>query len=301
MSNTLAFYTLDVFTDTAFEGNPLAVVMDADGLSTPQMQRMASEFNLSETVFVCRARTMGADATARIFTPAYEMPFAGHPTVGTACLMAELGLVKGDTLVLDEQVGPVIVTLRSEAARPLFAQLTAAQAPEQRAWSGEPAVLAAVLGLSADDLGYGNERPREASCGAAFLLVPLRQPELLAGIVFDTARANALLKGGWSHGLYLYARGYDGSLRARMFAPGAGVPEDPATGSAAAALAGVLALDAAAAGEQGELAWTILQGVEMGRPSVLMAAATVSAGGVTAVRVGGHAVRVSEGRIRIPQ
>lgn len=297
---TLPFHTLDVFTDTPFAGNPLAVVLDADGLSTPQMQRIASEFNLSETVFLCAPRTSGANATARIFTPAYEMPFAGHPTVGTACLMAELGLVKGDALVLDEQVGPVAIVLRREAGRPLFAQLTAAVAPEQRAWTGDVAALAAVLGLAAGDLGANGEVPREASCGAAFLLVPLRQPELLAGISFDVARANALLQGAWSHGIYLYARGYDGTLRTRMFAPGAGVPEDPATGSAAAALAGVLALDAASRGETGGLRWTIYQGVEMGRPSVLEASATVVAGVVTAVRVGGHAVRVSEGRIRIP-
>lgn len=301
MSNTLAFHTLDVFTDKAFAGNPLAVVLDADSLSTVDMQRIASEFNLSETVFVCRPRSAGADATARIFTPAYEMPFAGHPTVGTACLLAELGRVGGDSLVLDEQVGPVAVALRRETGRPLYAELTAAQPPEQRAWLGDRAALAAVLGLSADDLGHGREPPREASCGAAFLLVPLRQPELLAGIVFDTAKANTLLQGGWSHGLYLYANGYDGTLRTRMFAPGAGVPEDPATGSAAAALAGVLALDAAAAGQQGELAWTIHQGVEMGRPSLLQASASIADGKVSAVRVGGHAVRVSEGRIRIPQ
>jgi trans-2,3-dihydro-3-hydroxyanthranilate isomerase len=245
---SLAFHTLDVFTDTPYAGNPLAVVLDADGLSTVQMQRIASEFNLSETVFLCAPRTSGADATARIFTPAYEMPFAGHPTVGAACLMALLGRVQSESLLLDEQVGPVPVTLRREAGRPLFAELTAAQPPELRPWRGEVSALAAALGLEADNLGGPDAVPREASCGAAFLLVPLRQPELLAAIAFDAAKGNALLAGQWSHGLYCYVRGYEGEWRTRMFAPAAGVPEDPATGSAAAALTGALALEAAARG-----------------------------------------------------
>jgi len=297
MREMLSFHTLDVFTDSPFAGNPLAVVLDADGLSTAQMQRIASEFNLSETVFVCAPRTAGATAIARIFTPAYEMPFAGHPTVGTACLLAALGRVPGEALVLDEQVGPVPVTLRREAGKPLFAELTAAQAPECRAWAGPKAAVAEALGLDPEDIGT----PREASCGAAFLLVPLQQPELLAAIAFDTGKARALLQGAWSHGLYCHAQGYEGEWRVRMFAPGAGVPEDPATGSAAAAFAGTMALDAAARGESGTLRFSIHQGVEMGRPSLLLASANIAAGRVTAVRVGGHAVQISEGRIRVPQ
>lgn len=301
MPQTLPFYTLDVFTETLYAGNPLAVVLDADGLSAAQMQRMAAEFNLSETVFVCAPRSAGALATARIFTPAYEMPFAGHPTVGTACLLAELGIApQGEqvSFVLDEQVGPVPVTVKRQPGRAPFAQLTAAQAPELRAWPGDADALAAALGLSADDLGCQGERPRQASCGAAFVLVPLRQPELLAAIRFDSSKAQALLAGAWGHGLYLYARDYEGELRARMFAPGAGVPEDPATGSAAAALAGALALEAPA--RDGDWAWPIHQGLEMGRPSLLLTEASKRDGRVTAVRVGGHALRISEGRIRVP-
>jgi trans-2,3-dihydro-3-hydroxyanthranilate isomerase len=295
--STLAFHTLDVFTDTPYAGNPLAVVLGADGLSTAQMQRMASEFNLSETVFVCAPHSPGAHATARIFTPAYEMPFAGHPTVGTACLLADLGLAPADALVLDEQVGPVPVSLRRDNGL-WFAELTAAQAPEVRPFPHPVAAIAAALGLEESDLAYGSEFPRQASCGAAFVLVPLRQPELLASVIFDTAKANALLQGAWSHGFYLYARGYEGELRVRMFAPGAGVPEDPATGSAAAAIAGALALEAAA--PDGDWHWPIHQGVEMGRPSLIQARASKRQGRVTAVRVGGQAVRISEGRIRIP-
>lgn len=299
--STLAFHTLDVFTERAYTGNPLAVVLDADGLKDWQMQRIASEFNLSETVFVCQPRTPGALATARIFTPARELPFAGHPTVGCACLLADLGLVPAGVprLVLDEGVGPVAVELRHEAGQPWFAQLTAAVAPETRPWDGDFAELAAVLGLAPEALGSEAEVPRQASCGNPFLIVPLRQPELLAAISFDAQRGRALLAGGWAHAVYVYARGYeDGELRARMFAPDLGVAEDPATGSAAVALAGALALEAAQ--PEADLRWTIHQGVEMGRSSQLYAEASKRGGKVVAVRVGGYAVRITEGRIRVP-
>lgn len=299
--STLAFHTLDVFTERAYTGNPLAVVLDADGLKDWQMQRIASEFNLSETVFVCAPRTPGAQATARIFTPARELPFAGHPTVGSACLLADLGLVPAGAsrLVLDEGVGPVAVELRHEAGQPWFAQLTAAVAPETRPWDGDFAEIAAVLGLTPEALGSEAEVPRQASCGNPFLIVPVKQPELLAAISFDAQRARALLAGGWAHAIYVYARGYeDGELRARMFAPDLGVAEDPATGSAAVALAGALALEAAQ--PEADLRWTIHQGVEMGRPSQLYAEASKRGGKVVAVRVGGYAVRITEGRIQVP-
>jgi trans-2,3-dihydro-3-hydroxyanthranilate isomerase len=299
--STLAFHTLDVFTERAYTGNPLAVVLDADGLKDWQMQRIASEFNLSETVFVCAPRTPGALATARIFTPARELPFAGHPTVGSACLLADLGLVPAGAsrLVLDEGVGPVAVELRREAGQPWFAQLTAAVAPETRPWDGDFAEIAAVLGLEPEALGSEAEAPRQASCGNPFLVVPVQQPELLAAIRFDSQRARGLLAGGWAHAIYVYARGYeDGELRARMFAPDLGVAEDPATGSAAVALAGALALEAPQ--PEADLRWTIHQGVEMGRASQLYAEASKRGGKVVAVRVGGYAVRITEGRIRVP-
>lgn len=298
MSATLAFHTLDVFTDTAFAGNPLAVVMEADALSTAQMQRLASEFNLSETVFVLKASRIDADVRLRIFTPGIEMPFAGHPTVGTACLLAELGwlLPEAKGLVLEENVGLVPVRLVQEGAAPWFAELTAAQAPQVRAPDFDDALLPAVLGLDAAAI----KTVRLASCGAPFVLVVLHQAESLAGIEFDAAAARRLMANSWAHGIYIAAPGYEGDWRARMFAPDLGLAEDPATGAAAAAFAGAMALDAAAGGIAGELQWTIHQGVEMGRPSRLQASASVAEGAVTAVRVGGHAVRVSEGRIHIP-
>lgn len=299
-SATFAFHTLDVFTEQAYTGNPLAVVLEADALTNLQMQRIAREFALSETVFVCAPRTLGAIATARIFTPERELPFAGHPTVGTACLLAELGLAPaGDDIrfVLDEGVGPVTVEVRREAGRAYFAQLTTAVPPEVRPWDGAVEELAAVLGLSASDLASAGEVPRQASCGNPFVLVPVRQPELLPAIAFDAARAKALLADAWGHALYIYARGYEGELRARMFATDLGIHEDPATGSAAVALAGALALEAPES--DADWQWPIHQGVEMGRPSLLHAEASKRAGRVIAVRVGGHAVRVTEGRIGI--
>ncbi|MDP3858775.1 MAG: PhzF family phenazine biosynthesis protein [Stagnimonas sp.] len=299
--STLVFHTLDVFTETAYTGNPLAVVLDADALGTAQMQRIAREFALSETVFVRAPRTPGAVATARIFTPERELPFAGHPTVGTACLLAELGLAPaGDDIrfVLDEGVGPVAVEVRRAAGRASFAQLTSAVPPEVRPWDGAVEQLAAVLGLEPADLVSEGEVPRQASCGNPFVLVPVRQPELLPAIAFDSARAKSLLAGAWGHALYVYARGYEGDLRARMFATDLGISEDPATGSAAVALAGALALEAPEA--DADWQWPIHQGVEMGRASLLHAEASKRGGRVIAVRVGGHAVRVSEGRIRVP-
>lgn len=299
MHETLAFHTLDVFTDTAFAGNPLAVVLRADSLNSVQMQQLAREFALSETVFVQKATQADADVRVRIFTPATELPFAGHPTIGTACLLADLGWLRPQAtrIVLEENVGLVPVRLQRADDQPWFGELTAAKAPETRPADVEVDALPAVLGIDAAAI----TRVRLASCGNPFVVVTVRQPEVLQGIDFDATAARRLLAQSWGHAIYVVAAGYEGEWRTRMFAPDLGVSEDPATGSAAVAFAGALALDAAAAGQQGEFAWTLYQGVEMGRPSLLLASATVAAGQVTAVRVGGHAVRISEGRVRVPQ
>lgn len=299
MSATLAFHTLDVFTDLAFAGNPLAVVLEADGLSAAQMQQLAREFNLSETVFVQKATRTDADVRVRIFTPSTELPFAGHPTVGTACLLADLGWLPPEAarIVLEENVGLVPVRLAREGNQAWFGELTTAKSPETREADFDVSALPAVLGIDAEAISS----VRLASCGNPFVVVTVRQPEVLQGIEFDATAARRLLANSWGHAIYIAALGYEGEWRTRMFAPDLGVTEDPATGSAAVAFAGALALDALARGEQGEFAWTLHQGVEMGRPSLLQASATIAAGKVTAARVGGHAVRVSEGRIRIPQ
>ncbi|MGH8444926.1 MAG: PhzF family phenazine biosynthesis protein [Solimonas sp.] len=294
----LRFHTLDVFTTQPYGGNPLAVVFGGDTLTAAQMQRIAREFNLSETVFLLPPTRPDALHRVRIFTPGRELPFAGHPTVGTACLLAELGLApKGAevSFVLEEGVGPVPVMVRRVPGEPMYAELSVAKMPEY----GPPpdaAAVAAVLGLEAADLVSGDERVRAVSCGVPFILVPVRAPEQLAAIDFDASAARKAFGGAWASSFFIYARGYEGELRARMFAPDMGIAEDPATGSAAAALAGALGSEAQA---DGTYVWVLHQGVEMGRPSVLHIAADRSGGSVTAVRVGGHSVLMSDGSLGV--
>jgi len=294
----LPYHILDVFTERPFAGNPLAVVQQADQLSQAQMQAIAREFNLSETVFLQAPRIESALVRARIFTPAKELPFAGHPTVGTACLLSELGIApqgEDERFVLDEGIGPVPVRVRRAEGRPVFAELTTAQLPEYGATRPTDEVVAAILGLGIGDLGSESEGVRTVSCGMPFVLVPVRAPEVLAAISLDVGLWRQTLMGQWAQELYVYARGYDGELRARMFAPAMGIPEDPATGAAAAALGGALASESPII--EGRLQWLIRQGLEMGRPSELHVSAERAGGAVTAVRVGGYAVRVAEGTL----
>ncbi|HEY0023901.1 MAG TPA: PhzF family phenazine biosynthesis protein [Longimicrobium sp.] len=293
-----SYHLLDVFTDRVFGGNPLAVFPDGQGLSTGQMQRVAAELNLSETVFVFQAETEAGTRKLRIFTPAVELPFAGHPTVGTAVLLAETGAVPEDVqnIVLEETVGPVAVRIAREPGRPTFAQLTAAQAPEFGPPPPPTAELARVIGLDESDLLDGEWAPGTASCGVPFLILPVRSLEALARVRMDQGAWERVLADTWAPHVYIVAPGAD--LRARMFAPAMGLGEDPATGAAATALAAYLARR-----ENGETTtqrWTVQQGVEMGRPSTLYLEAEVEAGSITAIRVGGSAVLVGEGWMEIP-
>lgn len=300
----LSFSTLDVFTDVRFGGNPLAVVLGADALTTAQMQRLAREFNLSETVFPVAATADDCAMQLRIFTALEELPFAGHPIVGAACALAELGLVPpGSEVRLQFQtgVGAVPVSIRHALNRPPHAELTTVQAPHFGAHVDAREDLGAVVGLTPDDIGHdeghGFETARVVSCGLPMLLVPLRSPECLAGIEVDFHALRALLQSCAAHSLYLYARGYEGELRCRMFSPGIG--EDPATGSAAAALGARLAQDLIDRDETspGPWQWTILQGLEMGRPSRIEVSAARGQAGVGAVTVGGYAVPVMSGSV----
>jgi len=305
------FHTLDVFTEHVFGGNPLAVLTDARGLSDDEMMRVTREFNLSETVFVFPPEDIAHTARVRIFTPGSELPFAGHPTVGTAFLLVASGIVRaehqdGDTrVVLEEGVGPVAVTVRVQDGVPVSAELTAAQLPEVR--RSAPDVpptpeIATVLGVAPDAIGGGALAPAAVSCGVPYLLVPLRDQGEVTRARFDASAWERFVAPHWAHAVYLF----DGSaaergqtIRARMFAPHLGIGEDPATGSAAATLAGYLAL--ASEKRDGTLAWRVDQGVEMGRPSRLELSADVHDGKVTAVRVAGSAVLVSEGTLRVPR
>lgn len=303
MNGSYSFRTLDVFTDTLFGGNPLAVLTDARGLSTEQMEQITREFNLSETVFLLPPEDPAHSRRVRIFTPGRELPFAGHPTVGTAFLLAATGMIPltdGETrIVLEEGVGPVAVTIQVENGTPISAELTAAQAPEFRNDVPSAMEVASVLSLSESDVSTGEFATEAVSCGVPFLVVPLTSRDAVSRARLDRAAFERVLAGTWAREVFLFdvsAVSGGGVIRARMFAPDLGIGEDPATGSAAVCLAGYLAKRSA---DNATLRWTVAQGVEMGRPSTLMISAERRNGAVHAVRVAGESVLVSEGTLRV--
>lgn len=299
------FFWLDVFTDRPFGGNPLAVFPDGHGLDADCMQTIARELNLSETVFVLPPSSPRAVRRARIFTPGRELPFAGHPTIGTAFLLAHLGIVPVEAghaeLVLEEGVGEVPVSLHADGGT-WFVRLTAAVPPQFGPEPPDRALLAAVLGIPEAEIVPGADRPVIAGCGLPFTFVRVRDADTLAAMHFDRYLWSKHVASSPAPELFVFALlrdAPDGEVRARMFAPGVGVIEDPATGSAGVALAAVLA--SRFGGADGTLRWTVQQGVEMGRPSRLTIEADLHAGRVVATRVGGHAVVVADGNLRIPQ
>ena len=296
------YITVDVFTDRAFGGNPLAVVLDAGGLSTAKMQAIAAEFNYSETTFVLPPQDRAHDAQVRIFTVNREIPFAGHPNVGTAFALAtagELGEVvdgKRVEVVFEEKAGPVPVGIERRNGR-IWCEL---KAPE-RISTGKTAsagMIAAAVSLQPEDVVSTNHPPQVASVGLPFTFAELRDRGALERARTRMDGVDALAAAGINPDVFVYVRSRDEfDVRARMFAPVDGVPEDPATGSANCALAGLLAkLDPR---PSGELRWRIAQGVEMGRPSVLEARARKENGEVVDVRIGGASVMVSEGTIEV--
>ena len=300
---TYPFVTADVFTKQRFGGNQLAVFPDAQGIDPALMQSIAREFNFSETTFVLPPSDPKHTRRVRIFTPGSELPFAGHPTVGTAFVLATVGAIELDgretRIVFEQGVGPVPVTIRAENGVPGFAQLTAAVLPE---FTPAPAArdLANALGLDAGDVLEGKFSPEGASCGVPFLFVPVRNRATLARARVRLDDFEKLLATYGTQKVFVFCdepelRGSD--YRARMFAPGIGVPEDPANGSAVAAFAGYLAKRDDR--RDGTLRWVIEQGFEMGRPSILEAEADVKNGSIAAVRVGGHSVLVTRGELQL--
>ncbi len=298
------YHTADVFTDRPFGGNQLAVFPQAEGLAGGQMQQIARELNLSETVFVLPPEEPAHSRKLRIFTPQIEVPFAGHPTVGTALVLAQVGEIaltgERTTIVLEERVGPIAVVIRSESGRPVDAQFTTAVLPEFGPPPPPPEDIARMLSLAEADLLLETRPPVAVSCGLPFLFVPLRDLDAVRRAQLRLQDWERLLSDYWAPHVHVFAHdaelpGCD--LHARMFAPGAGVPEDPATGSAAAALAGLLAARSPEQG--GTLRWTVEQGLEIGRPSVIEIEADKAGGEIVAVRVGGSAVMMSEGLMRI--
>lgn len=292
------YVTVDVFTAQRFAGNPLAVVLDAEGLDTAQMQRIAIEFNYAETTFVLPPRSAAHTAQVRIFTPGAEMPFAGHPNVGTAVVLAHEGgyaTIGGDRFVFDELAGEVPISLRREGGRVVAAELRAPR-PLSTGLEASAADAAACLGLAAAELRLDAHPPVAASVGLPFLVTEIGTLAALSRARFDVPAMERVLAATRTEGIYAYCiDAATGEWRARMFAPLLGVPEDPATGSATCA---AIALRAGLAGEaEGELQWLVRQGVEMGRPSELRGRTVRRAGKVTEVYVAGGAVEVMRGSI----
>lgn len=296
------YITVDVFTDRAFGGNPLAVVLDAGGLSTAQMQAIATEFNYSETTFVLPPANPAHDAQVRIFTVRSEIPFAGHPNVGTAFVMATLAAKPPARLLFEEKAGLVPVEILTEQGAVVNAELTAPQPLKRLSYfSAEQA--AACLSLSAGDVKTDRHAPQIVSVGLPFLAVELASREALRRARPDAAAFAKTFRCDDSDAVYFYTREVPASekpcdLQARMFHPGAsGLSEDPATGSATAAAAALLAdLDPV---RDGEVKLNIGQGVDMGRPSLLKTRVRKQNGAVTSVHVGGGCVLMMEGTFRL--
>ena len=286
----LEFHIYDVFTDRPFAGNPLAVVLGADGLSTAQMQIIARQFNLSETIFVQKPEEPDHSARVRIFFPTAEIPFAGHPTIGCAL---HLSAGQNGRITLETRAGPVPVTITGG-----LAELTAPRLPMPHPGRAEPSMAAAALGLPAGSIGFGGHTLGIWQGGPAFLFVPVASPEDLARARPVEPAWSALMAAANVDSAYLYTRTPEG-IRARMFSPGAGIPEDPATGSASALLSAQLL----AAGElaEGETRLTLRQGIEMGRPSRIGLTTLVENGALVQIRVDGRAAKVAAGQIVIPE
>jgi len=293
-----AYVTVDVFTDRKFGGNPLAVVLDAEGLATAQMQAIAAEFNYAETTFVLPPRNAEHTAQVRIFTPKAELPFAGHPNIGTAFVLAHLGKVTGERIVFEEKAGLVRLDVARERGT---VAATTLQAPQELSLGAEiaPDVAAACCALSADQIETANHRPLIASCGAALAFVELKSRAALAAAHCQAEQIARHLPAERALGIHLYVQAKEESrdIQCRMFAPLLGVPEDPATGAANVALIGLLAhID-----QRHDLRMekTIGQGFDMGRPSVLEASAEKKAGKVVATYIGGRSVPVMQGEIEL--
>jgi trans-2,3-dihydro-3-hydroxyanthranilate isomerase len=284
MSGMLDYRVVDVFTTDAFAGNPLAVVLDGDALSTAQMQTIANEFNLSETTFPVASTADGASYQLRIFTPTSELPFAGHPSIGSAWVMRALGRIADGQVV--QECGAGLLPLRLEGDR---ATLTGGQPSLGDPVDPEPMLAAVGLGLR-DVVG---DPVRWAGVGIDFAFLHVR-PECVVRSRPDLAALAAIGEAGVSVFSYV-----DGVAHARVFAGGVGVIEDPATGSAALGL-GVWLAAAGLVAPEGQTSYRVEQGAEIGRPSRLECDVRCEGGRAVELSVTGAVVAVAEGRIRVP-
>jgi trans-2,3-dihydro-3-hydroxyanthranilate isomerase len=300
----LAYHVLDVFTERPFGGNPLAVVLDADRLSSVEMQTIAREFNLSETVFVLQAESPGHTARIRIFTPGRELAFAGHPILGTAVLLAELrtevgnGSEKDAIIALETDVGSVRVGVRLRAGAAPYAEFDAPKMTTALESLAEPEEISAAIGLIPAELGFENHKPVRLKAANVFAYVPVSNLEAMSKVRISPGAWARVFTNRGVDGVYFYSRQcvrVQASFHTRMMAPDIGVPEDPATGSAAIGFAHVIMkFDELPDGPHKR---TIEQGIEMGRPSTIGLSMTVTRGKLEGVRIGGHAVRVMQGEL----
>jgi trans-2,3-dihydro-3-hydroxyanthranilate isomerase len=302
LPKTLRFSTCDVFTQTPFSGNPLAIVEDADGLTTAQMQTIAREFNLSETIFVQSPDNPQHSAKVRIFFPTAELPFAGHPTIGCAIHLALKHAPEGPfetQITLEEQAGLVPVkvwrdqsNLQAEFIAPVIphAPVDGSAAPSE--------TLAQALDIEMENIGFSTHKPAVWQGGPRFLYVPVGSLEALNRARPIEPYWSRVMDIGAVDSAYLYTP-FENGYRARMFSPTAGIPEDPATGSASAILAAQL-LESGALGDK-DTRIDLQQGVEMGRPSRIGLSCVVSDQTLTQVRISGSAIAISSGQITLPK
>lgn len=294
----------DVFTEQRLTGNPLAVVLDFGGLDDAAMQAIAREFNLSETVFVSDPVDPRHRAALRIFTPGHELPFAGHPTVGTAVALADEAGEGADAeiVVLEERIGPVrCVVSRRGANR--YAEFDLPRLPQPVQFEIAPDFVAAALGLGPHEIGFENHRVAVWSAGVPYVTIPVSGLDAAARAALDVPAWRGIAprqEGGVLASAYVYCRetvGHESDFHSRMFVPGPPAFEDPATGSAAAAFAGaIVAFDQPVDGPHHV---TIEQGIEMGRPSRIRLEIDVVDGGISAARIGGTAIRIAEGMLYV--
>jgi trans-2,3-dihydro-3-hydroxyanthranilate isomerase len=300
-----AYHVLDVFTERPFEGNPLAVVLDCEGLDDAAMLTITREFNLSETVFVLPPDDAVNSAKVRIFTPGGELPFAGHPTVGTAVLLAELRahdhLQNGVVIALEEKIGLVRVEVSRRPGKAPRAVFALPRLSENLNIDLDPALAARALGLDPLDIGFGAHGLSVWSAGVPFSMVPIRDLAAIGKIrCGDAALWTEAFGRAGREGIFAYTRETVQAhhhVHARMFWPSAGIVEDPATGSAVAAFSGLAAT--VELPEDGLHQLVIEQGFEMGRPSLIALDLDIHGGRLVAAHIGGAAVRVSEGHLLV--
>lgn len=297
-----SYAVLDVFTRQPLAGNPLAVVRDATGLDDAAMQAIATEFNLSETVFLLPPARPGHSAAARIFTPARELPFAGHPTVGAAVLLAADRAAGADfeaVVVIEEAVGPVRCGVQLRSGEPGYAEFDVPKKPAPVIATLDRGLIAAALGILPQQIGFENHVPTAFEAGVPFVFVPVAD--------LDAIAAAAPVRELWAAAFpaaapsaYVYCREcvcHDSAFHARMFAPHLGIVEDPATGAAVAAFAAaVFRFDQPT---EGRHVLPIEQGYEMGRPSEIRLELEVERGELDTIRIGGHAVVLAEGTLNL--